>query len=82
MRFFLLLGLFFAVVWLIRGGRRPRVADPAAPATPVAPQGAAEQVVACVHCGVHLPQSEAVSGAAGWFCGETHRAAHDAARAP
>jgi hypothetical protein len=29
---------------------------------------------------LHLPQSEAVSGAADWFCSEAHRIAHDAAR--
>lgn len=81
MRFFLLLGLFFAVVWLIRGGRRHGVSGPAAP-TPAARQAAAEQVVACAHCGLHLPQSEAVSGAADWFCSEAHRIAHDAARTP
>ena len=83
MKFFLLLGLFFVVVWLIRGGRRRGLPD-APPQAPVAPPGgdqvASESIIACVHCGVHLPQSEAVSGAAGWFCGEAHRLAHDVAQ--
>ena len=80
MKFFLLLGLFFVVVWLIRGGRR-RGLPGASPQAPVAPPGvdqaASESIVACVHCGLHLPQSEAVSSAAGWFCGDAHRLAHD-----
>lgn len=80
MRFFLLLALFFVVVWLIRGGRRgSRPESPAQGQVP--PQADAESMVACRHCGVHLPQSEAVSGGAGWFCGEAHRVAHDATRA-
>jgi uncharacterized protein len=32
--------------------------------------------VACLHCGVHLPEGEAVSGAAGWYCGAAHRDMH------
>lgn len=79
MRFFLLLGLFFLVIWLLRGGRRQDAAGSSAP-SPAAEPASAEQVVACVHCGLHLPQSEAVSGAAGWFCGEAHRVAHDPVR--
>jgi uncharacterized protein len=36
-----------------------------------------EQIVACVHCGLNLPRAEAVSGAAGYYCSEAHRLAHD-----
>ena len=83
MKFFLLLALFFVVVWLIRGGRR-RGGPGAAPQAPDAPTDGAkpsrESIVACVHCGLHLPQGEAVSGAAGWFCGDLHRLAHDTAQ--
>lgn len=80
MKFFLLLGLFFVVVWLFRGGRGRDLpgAPPQAPAAPPGgAQAATESIVACMHCGLHLPQSEAVSGAAGWFCGDAHRLAHD-----
>lgn len=81
MKFFLLLGLFLLVVWLVRGGRRslPPSADPS-PAPDDAPAAAAsghEEMVACVHCGVHLPQSEAIAAPAGWFCGQAHRIAHE-----
>lgn len=80
MKFFLLLALFFGVVWLVRRGLRrgPPSAPPQAPVAP--PAGApstSESIVACVHCGLHLPQSEAVEGGVGWFCGDAHRLAHD-----
>lgn len=83
MKFFLLLALFFVVVWLIRGGRRRGGPGPSPQAPAAPPEGAEpdrESIVACVHCGLHLPQGEAVSGAEGWFCGETHRLAHDTAQ--
>ena len=80
MKFFLLLVLFFVVVWLFRGGRR-RGERGTPPQPSVAPsddaQSSSESIVACMHCGLHLPQGEAVSGDAGWFCGDAHRLAHD-----
>lgn len=83
MKFFLLLALFFVVVWLFRGGRR-RGLPGAPPQAPVAPpdsaESASESIVACVHCGLHLPQSEAVPGEAGWFCDDAHRLAHGTAK--
>ncbi len=80
MKFFLLLAAFFVVIWLMRGGRR-RVPPSPPPQAPVVPPAgapsASESIVACVHCGLHLPQSEAVTGEVGWFCGDAHRQAHD-----
>ncbi|MGS0742472.1 PP0621 family protein [Glaciimonas sp. GG7] len=36
-----------------------------------------EEMVACVHCGLHFPASEAVTDYAGHvFCGEEHRRLH------
>lgn len=34
---------------------------------------AAERMVACARCGVHLPESEAIEGDGGRFCSEEHR---------
>lgn len=81
MKFFLLLALVFVAVWLFRGSRRRDL--PGAPPSGKAeaktsPTG--ESIVACVHCGLHLPRSEAVSDEAGWYCGDAHRLAHDSAR--
>ncbi len=80
MKFFLLVVLLLVVVWLFRGSRRrsTRVTPPPAPnEPPIVHENAREDIVACVHCGVHLPQSEAVSAPAGWFCGQAHRIAHE-----
>jgi uncharacterized protein len=35
---------------------------------------AAEPMVRCDHCGLNLPQSEAVGEAGRWFCSDAHRA--------
>lgn len=81
MKFFLLLALVFVAVWLFRGSRRrdlPGAPPSGMPKADVPPAG--ESIVACVHCGLHLPRSEAVSGEAGWFCGDAHRLAHDSTR--
>ena len=83
MRFLLLLGLFLAVVWLARGGRRTLPRDDArtrAPGDPHAPASTAEEMVACAHCGVHLPKGEAVGDSAGWFCSPEHRDARPGAQ--
>ena len=38
------------------------------------PQVEAEPMVPCAHCGVHLPQSEALAGEDGkLYCSDTHR---------
>ncbi|GMU49811.1 MAG: hypothetical protein KJZ92_06180 [Rhodocyclaceae bacterium] len=34
---------------------------------------AAERMVVCARCGVHLPESEAIDGDGGRFCCEEHR---------
>ena len=87
MKFFVSLALFFALVWLFRRawGARRRI-DAAREESRLPPEEsappAAEEIVACAHCGMHLPKSEAVSGASEWFCGPAHRLAHqkDASR--
>lgn len=39
-------------------------------------KGAPLKMVACAHCGVHLPQSDALVDAGGrHYCGEPHRVA-------
>ena len=35
-----------------------------------------ENMIRCVHCGVHLPQSEALGTDAAWFCSEAHQREH------
>ncbi len=33
----------------------------------------AEQMVACAHCGLHVPESEGVRGNGAFFCSDEHR---------
>lgn len=32
-----------------------------------------EQMVACAHCGLHVPESESIRGAGEFFCSDEHR---------
>ena len=75
MKFALFLLAVLALLWLLRGATR-RVPPPAQKTPPPAPP---QQILACAHCGVHLPQSEAVPAEALWFCGQPHRVAHEKA---
>lgn len=63
----ILVGL--ALYLLIKGfGRRASTRKPKADAP-----AAGERMVSCAHCGVHMPQSDAISGDGIYFCGEAHR---------
>lgn len=70
MKYLLLFGVLWFAWLLWRKGHADR------PTTPVeAPPRPAEQMVACAHCGVHLPLSEALSDGGRHFCCEEHRRA-------
>ena len=68
MKYLVLLLVIVGVLWLVRTRSG---AAPKAPRRPGAPQA----MIACAHCGVHLPRSEAVAGADGVYCSEAHRLA-------
>jgi uncharacterized protein len=81
MKFFLFLVAVFVLLWLLRGALKRRGGAAARPApTAKAPQ----EMIACAHCGVHLPRDEALPGRGGVFCGDAHRTAFEQAqsRAP
>ena len=75
MKFALLILAVLALLWLLRGARR-NVPPPVAKAPPV---DNPRQMLACAHCGLHLPRDEALPGRGGVFCGEAHRKAHEQA---
>ena len=79
MKILLFLVVVFVLLWLLRGATTRRRRGGAAP-PPQAPQ----EMIACAHCGVHLPRDEALPGRGGVFCGDAHRAAFEKAqnRAP
>ena len=67
-KLFLFLLIGFAVYLLITGTsrkRRRRMQEPA--------QRPAEKMVACAHCGVNLPRSDAVASGSRFYCSEDHR---------
>ena len=66
-----------AGVWLVKRSIRRRQADLAAPMhKPPARRAAKQQPMqACAHCGVHVPDSEAVRDGELYYCSAEHRRA-------
>ena len=48
-----------------------------APAAPKAPSGQFETMVSCSHCGLHLPQSNAITHAGRHYCCQEHANSSD-----
>jgi uncharacterized protein len=71
-KYLIILVLVFLVAWQWRNGRVKDVKTKSArdnrPMGPV-------DMVACAHCGVHLPAQDAIQGKAGPYCDAHHRAA-------
>jgi len=74
LKILLFLAVVFVLLWLLRGATTRRRGG--APRPPKAPQ----EMIACAHCGVHLPRDEALPGRGGVFCGDAHRAAFEKAQ--
>lgn len=77
MKYVLLIVVVAFVLWLMfgRSARQRSVARQAPPRTTTSAPGPAA-MIACAHCGVHLPQPEAVFDPEGRpYCGEPHRLA-------
>lgn len=78
MKYLLVLIVVVVGLWLLLRGRS---APPAGPAPggrtqKRAAKPAPDAIVACVHCGLHLPGAEAVAGADGQpYCSDAHRLA-------
>ena len=70
-KFLLVIAVVGVLLWLMLGRRREAEVKrrQALPPQPVS-------MIACAHCGVHLPQSDALFDAGGRpYCGEPHRVA-------
>jgi uncharacterized protein len=78
MKYFLFLVAVFVLLWLLRGAISRRV--PRGGAKP--PAAKPQDMIACAHCGVHLPRDEALPGRGGVFCGDAHRSAFEKAQQP
>ncbi len=77
MKYLLLIIIVVAVLLIARAGQR-RVVDKAA-RRPPAPSTGPEPMLACAHCGTHLPRGESLPGRGGVFCDEAHRSAFERA---
>lgn len=85
MKYLLVLGVVLFAVWLWRHNRaadaraqaeeRARRTPPSSPAP--APVLVAD-MVACAHCGLHVPTGEAIAHQGAFYCSDAHRRAHQA----
>ncbi len=80
MKYVLVLVVVLVVVWLAFGrnlGRgQPRDGGESTPRPKASPQATPQSMVACAHCGVHLPAADAlVDAQARRYCSEAHRSA-------
>jgi uncharacterized protein len=70
-RLFFLLAIAVAIYLLVRSyGKNASQQDKAVP------KDAAEDMVRCAHCGVHLPKGESILAAGLFFCSAAHRDAY------
>ncbi len=76
MKYVLLLAVLWLAYTLWQHQRRQTMRDQdpppnlsATPPTADTPQ----HMVRCQHCGIHLPQPDAIRGQLGWYCGTAHR---------
>ena len=71
-RLFLLLAIAAVVYLLIRSYRKNVTGQD----LPGQDKAAAEDMVRCAHCGVHLPKSESIHADGQFFCSAEHRDAY------
>lgn len=76
MKYLIVVLVVLVLGWLLLRGRSRPKPDARAASRGTQPQ----EVVACRHCGVHLPRIDAIEDHNGVFCSEAHRQA--SARSP
>ena len=77
MKYLIIIVVVLLVLWLARSSRR--VAAPPRQSSDTPPSSKQQPMLACAHCGLHLPRDEALPGRGGVFCGEAHRAEYEKA---
>ena len=70
-KLFLLVLAAFVLYLLVKGFGRKASASARKPKEHASPAG--ERMVGCAHCGINLPQTEALEEDGAYFCGEAHR---------
>jgi uncharacterized protein len=71
MKYLVLLLVVWAGVWWIRQQRLNSMAQDATQPNPNTPQ----TMLPCKHCGIHVPEGDAVHGVSGSYCSASHRQA-------
>lgn len=76
-RLLLLAVIFVVIYWLLKSYRR-QVGKGQVSGDKLGGNisGQAEDMVRCVHCGVHLPKQESILAGGEYYCSEAHRRAH------
>ncbi|MCW8918517.1 MAG: PP0621 family protein [Gammaproteobacteria bacterium] len=60
--------LYRLILTLLSKGRRPAASDTSRPA-----DATIATVVRCAHCGLHVPQGEALKSGDRYYCSEEHK---------
>ena len=75
MKFLLVLAVLLVAFWIWRNNRQ---SDNSAERPARREPGQPLPMIACDHCGTHLPEGEAVKGTDGRYCCHEHRRQHEA----
>jgi uncharacterized protein len=74
MKYLIWLVLVVAGIWWIRQQRKtPANTQKKTDSAKPSPDSGPQVMTPCAHCGVHLPESDAIQGAQGVYCSEAHR---------
>ncbi|MFN8956222.1 MAG: PP0621 family protein [Burkholderiales bacterium] len=71
MKYLIWLLVVLVAVWAFKRSRKAKDAS----ASPAKPSKRPSNMVSCAHCGLHLPQDEAVIGEKDVYCSTEHRTA-------
>jgi uncharacterized protein len=74
MKYLLVLSVIVVAIWVWRNNRQ---AESRAATRPAPKPKLPAPMVACLQCGTHLPESEAVKGPGGSYCSPEHRQQHE-----
>lgn len=73
MKYLIVLILVGLLLWRWRAGRTARPPSIRQPRRATAATEPDTPMQACLLCGLHVPEPEAVRSTKGWYCCETHR---------
>jgi uncharacterized protein len=73
LKYLLLFLVIFVVAWRWRTSRTGQLAEKQRTQNRAEPD--AITMVSCAHCGVHVPERDAMAGTHGVYCSSAHRAA-------